>query len=335
MRKWLSFFVVSSLCMMALSGCATTTITEMPLDPPKLAVNQVTVDQPSHSRHHLKTTRSTTKNKNKQCRLAYATNALDVEKAFQQATKTAKEAANVITEGFVTFGYDPEQQPILQTAPFQETVIRLEPGEKFTNISSGDPSRWSYAVAISGSAETAQQNILVKPSLPNIHTNLVVSTDKRLYNIKLVSSETPTVTRSVRFVYPESRMKGRANAASDGEDPEDLPEWVFLGKQRHPPLRSLHFDYEITTPGCFIFNRKPAWQPIRVFDDGIHTSIQFPENIAQRDLPALFIVNDGQKECVNYRFKSPYLIVDRLFQEATLVSGVGRSQEAVMITHLC
>ena len=105
------------------------------------------------------------------------------------------------------FLYDAEKQPIIQTAPFQETVIRLEPGEKFTNISSGDPSRWSYAVAISGKEETAQQNILVKPSLPNIQTNLVITTDKRLYNVSLVSMQTDQFTRSVSFVYPEETIK--------------------------------------------------------------------------------------------------------------------------------
>ncbi len=83
----------------------------------------------------------------------------------------------------------------------------------------------------------------------------------------------------------------------------------------------MHFNYHITTAD--IFSRSPPWQPIRVFDDGTHTTIQFPENIAHRDLPALFVIQNGQKTCVNYRFQSPYMMVDHVFSEATLVSGVG------------
>ena len=91
-----------------------------------------------------------------------------------------------------------------------------------------------------------------------------------------------------------------------------------------------HFNYYITATG--FFGKSPPWQPVRVFDDGTHTYIQFPENISHRDLPALFVMQNGQKVCVNYRFQSPYIILDQLFEEATLVSGVGSSQQAVLIT---
>ena len=131
-----------------------------------------------------------------------------IKKHFSKKyTKLPTKTANSITDGFVTFLYNAEKQPVIQTAPFQETVIRLESGEKFTNISSGDPSRWSYAVAISGKEENAQQNILVKPSLPNIQTNLVITTDRRLYNLRLVSEQTEELTRSVSFVYQETEIE--------------------------------------------------------------------------------------------------------------------------------
>lgn len=110
-----------------------------------------------------------------------------LERAFNQYAKTGK-APNIITDGFVKFAYHAGQQPIIKATPFQETVISLEPGERFTNISSGDPNRWSYSVAVSGSGATLTQNVLIKPSLPDISTNMVITTDKRIYNIKLLST---------------------------------------------------------------------------------------------------------------------------------------------------
>lgn len=247
-----------------------------------------------------------------------------LKKSFKQNQKMTT-SENNLTDGFVTFFYDPEKQPIVQTAPFQETVIRLEPGEKFTNISSGDPSRWSYAVAISGKDENAQQNILVKPCLPDISTNLVITTDRRLYNMRFVASQTEQLTRSVSFRYPDTSMKSESEAISSPEIPiEETQE-----KRSIPPL---HIHYQITTAG--IFSQPADWQPLRVFDDGVHTTIQFPENIAHRDLPALFVIQNGEKTCVNYRFQSPYMMLDHVFREATLVSGVGRSQQAVMIKNV-
>ena len=112
-----------------------------------------------------------------------------LSKAFNQYVATGK-APNIVTDGFIKYAYYASQQPIVKTTPLQETVISLEPGEHFTNISSGDPNRWSYSVAASGSGINIQQNVLVKPSPPdqasmNMATNLVIATTKRIYNIRL------------------------------------------------------------------------------------------------------------------------------------------------------
>ncbi|MFP3480998.1 TrbG/VirB9 family P-type conjugative transfer protein, partial [Burkholderia sp. SIMBA_057] len=72
-------------------------------------------------------------------------------------------------------------------------------------------------------------------------------------------------------------------------------------------LDQLHFRYAIT-------GDSPPWKPVRAFDDGQHVYIQFPAGIAQGELPPLFVVGpDGKGELVNYRFRAPYDIVDRLF----------------------
>lgn len=72
---------------------------------------------------------------------------------------------------------------------------------------------------------------------------------------------------------------------------------------------------------------KPAWRPLRAFDDGRKTFIEFPPDIAAGDAPPLFIVGeDGGAQLVNYRMAGRYYVVDRLFAAAELRLGQKRQQ---------
>ena len=74
-----------------------------------------------------------------------------------------------------------------------------------------------------------------------------------------------------------------------------------------------------------------------LFEDGERVYIQFPAGIAQGELPPLFVVGTtGKAELVNYRYRAPYYVVDRLFSVAELRLGsdppqvvkINRSEEA-------
>ena len=68
--------------------------------------------------------------------------------------------------------------------------------------------------------------------------------------------------------------------------------------------------------------QQPPWKPLRAFDDGEKVYIQFPPGIAQGELPPLFVIGaQGDGQLVNYRFRSPYYVVDRLFGAAELRLG--------------
>lgn len=248
---------------------------------------------------------------------------VSLESAFNQYTKTGK-AADIITDGFVKFAYNNGQQPIIKTTPFQETVISLEPGEKFTNISSGDPNRWSYSVAVSGSDGKLQQNVLIKPSLPDIGTNMVITTNKRIYNVRLLSSMNDRFTKSVSFWYPNDMVTAMNDVAIKAVDAKPV------GNIALDSLHNLNFNY---TYSCGRFCETPSWAPTRVFDDGLHTYIQLPKKTASRDMPALFILDNKVKELVNYRSHPPYLVVDNIFKEAILILGVGRAQKKLTLTN--
>lgn len=99
--------------------------------------------------------------------------------------------------------------------------------------------------------------------------------------------------------------------------------------QEHPSadlftLERLNFGYEIS-------GDHPTWRPIRAFDDGEKVYLQFPADIAQGNLPSLFMVGGkNQAQLVNYRVQAPYYIVDRLFEVAELRLG-GKSELKVRV----
>ncbi len=75
------------------------------------------------------------------------------------------------------------------------------------------------------------------------------------------------------------------------------------------------------------------WKPVRAFDDGSHVYVQMPAGMKSSEAPALLINASRGTQMVNYRVKGNYYVVDRLFSDAILVSGVGRDQDRVTISY--
>lgn len=253
-----------------------------------------------------------------------------LEKAYAAYLKTGR-APNIVTSGFVQFAYGTGSQPVIAAGPFELTVISLEPGELVTNVSSGDPTRWSYSMAYSGTGNMRQAHIMVKPAYPDISTNLVITTNKRMYTLKIVSGKLGgNYVKNVSFWYPDEAQTfwDRYNAAQS----QKIARSSTVSKTANFNIRHLNFDYSVSCGGG-IFSHCPAWRPMRVFDNGTHTYIQFPRSISNKTMPALFVVSGNKKELVNYRVKAPYFVVDKIFQRAVLIVGVGSGQSSVTITN--
>jgi type IV secretion system protein VirB9 len=94
-------------------------------------------------------------------------------------------------------------------------------------------------------------------------------------------------------------------------------------------VEALDFAYRISG------DRTP-WRPLRVFDDGRQTFIEFPPNVAQSELPPLFIAGaDGHvDQLVNYRVIGRRIVVERLFGRAELRLGGGHHQARVRIERI-
>ena len=189
------------------------------------------------------------------------------------------------------------------------TVVSLQPGEELVTVAAGDTVRWIVGDTSSGTGADLRVSVLVKPTRSNLKTNLVITTSRRTYLIELTSTE-KTWMASVSWDYPKDRMLAlqRQAQAASAATPVD----VGLS------LEKIRFRYAIS-------GSNPPWKPLRAFDDGEKVYIQFPGGIAQGELPPLFVIGaQGDGQLVNYRFRSPYYIVDRLFGAAELRLGADK-----------
>jgi P-type conjugative transfer protein TrbG len=206
----------------------------------------------------------------------------------------------------------------LYAAPGEITDIALEAGERLVGtgpVAAGDTVRWIIGDTESGSGATKRVHILVKPTRPDLVTNLIINTDRRTYHLELRSAE-KTYMASVSWAYPEDQLIAlrRQNAAADDAAP--IASGVDIG--------ALNFRYRIE-------GDEPAWRPLRAFDDGRQVFIEFPSGIGQGEMPPLWVIGaEGGAELVNYRVRGNHMIVDRLFAAAELRLG-GEHQQKVRI----
>ena len=197
----------------------------------------------------------------------------------------------------------------------QITTIALEPGESLTGagpIAAGDTARWIIGDTASGSGPTRRVLVLVKPTRPDLSTNLVIATDRRTYLLELRAGE-GTWMPAIAWAYPQPPATHRVTA----------PAAPII-----PPANARNHRYGLA-------GDNPPWRPISVFDDGRRVYVVFPRGIVQGEMPPLFVLGaDGEPEIVNSRIHQNVLIVDRLFGAAELRLGSGSRQHAVRILRM-
>ena len=99
-------------------------------------------------------------------------------------------------------------------APGQITDVALQEGEQLVGsgpVAAGDTVRWIIGDTESGAGATKKIHILVKPTRPDLVTNLVINTDRRTYLLELRSTE-KTYMASVSWQYPEDQLIALAPA---------------------------------------------------------------------------------------------------------------------------
>jgi type IV secretion system protein VirB9 len=174
--------------------------------------------------------------------------------------------------------------------------IVFEDGEEIVTIAMGDPVAWQL--------NPIGNRLFIKPVKENAATNALIRTNRRQYHFILNTREASgpydkDLVFETRFIYPGSVITNFSGGADQSSYIPDI-------KENH---EKLNFDY--------LLSGNNRIKPIRVFDDGKFTYIQFhPKSTT---MPAVFLVEeDGLESLVNVRTVGKYLVVERLGSIFTL-----------------
>jgi len=240
---------------------------------------------------------------------AVAQTAARVEAANRSALREPSRAGYV--NAIQTYPYAEGMLYRLYAAPERITDIALQPGEAVNAIAAGDTVRWTVGDTTSGAGETRRTHILVKPYGAGLKTNLVITTDRRVYRLQLTSTEA-TAMAAIAWTYPVDDLLALKRSREAVEAAKPISDGIAVER--------LNFNYRIS-------GDRPGWRPLRAFDDGRQTWIEFPASIAVGEAPPLFVLGPKREaQLVNYRVAGRYYVVDRLFEAAELRLGAKRQQ---------
>lgn len=219
--------------------------------------------------------------------------------------------------GMRSYAYDEAMVFAVLAMPGRVTDIELEPGESLTGpLAAGDTARWILGDTVSGAGTARRIHVLVKPTSAPLATNLVITTDRRTYHLELRGTARTWLARVTwRYRSPDPIVVAAAPAAPT------------VASSRQPAV--LNFGYQLQ-------GDRPSWRPLRVYDDGARTYVEFAEGTDLSALPPLYALGaDGRSlDLVAYHVSGRRLTVERLLDRAELRLGVGKRAQRVRIVRL-
>jgi P-type conjugative transfer protein TrbG len=228
------------------------------------------------------------------------------------------------TDGALHYPIDAPAEPSLACVPLFVCDVTLEANESILNIATGDSARWLIAAAQSGPGGDTP-HVLIKPTSLGLRTNLIVTTNRHVYYLRLNSASTTPYSR-LQYFYPSDE----AAAAAAAVQAQRIAELAREADQPLKPVGPVDTSYRLWGDSSFL--------PFRVYADAQHTFIEYSK--LPSDLPVLFAVSsDGNDQIVNYRLKDTIFIIDGTPPNIDLVlnAGTGRhgnGERRVHIRHL-
>jgi type IV secretion system protein VirB9 len=239
--------------------------------------------------------------------------ALSGRRAIIAANLSARAASreDAFVGGVRRFAWSPGRVFEVWATPLRVTTLSLGAGEVLVAKAAGDTVRWQIGEAVSGEGAGLRTHVLLKPLERGLETNLVLTTNRRVYLIDLKSGGPDGYNTAV--AWDDDLLSSPVLEQPPASSADSL---VAL------PEGELDAGYRIETSG-----RRPRWTPTAVFNDSRRTFITFAPDLQTREAPVLFVIAaDGEAQMVNYRQAGGLFIVDRLFDRAELRLGDRRPQ---------
>lgn len=168
-----------------------------------------------------------------------------------------------------TFTYNRNNVYEVYATPDFLTTFELAPDEEVTFLAGGDTENWQIDESKGGEKNTTF--IFVKPLEEDLNTNILITTNKRLYNIK-IKSTLNEYNSLVKWNYPETAEMIKFSEGSIQTN--------AVSADR------INMDYTIS-------NNLALFAPERIFDDGTKTYFRMKKNMSE--MPVIFMKGDDKK----------------------------------------
>ena len=262
-------------------------------------------------------------------------------------TPTPVKREERVTLGSITSYRFGESEPVLTCTVLRACVIELETAEALVDDPiAGDQARWIITTARAGRGG-ASTLVIVKPKACDVTTNLVLSTDRRIYDLDLDAppcsargtNPKRAYTRHIRFSYrnelseltgpsaPESLLAEIADSApreaAKFSGVESANQSDTAWNTRYRVVRDSRGPFGLLGSKHAAF----PWQPTRIADDGAHVYVSLPPLARKYPSPVLYqLEDDGSRTIVNYSLRDTVIVTDRLFKRGVLVLPSGKEE---------
>jgi type IV secretion system protein VirB9 len=206
-------------------------------------------------------------------------------------------------QGVFLFAYGSPQVPTVLCSPTKVCEIVLESDETVFRIYSGDTVRWIINPGYAGSKANIP-TILFKPidvGSPDdpVQTNLIITTNRRTYEVDLVAVKNTPHTR-YGFTYPQEQFMVTPTVNSPASMPMQTPVPIqtMPAPPQNPNQVSMTRVGPPPRPDYYDIQGNTDYKPVAVWNDGVHTYMQMP---AKAPAPSIYTESDtGTLEMINY-----------------------------------
>lgn len=192
------------------------------------------------------------------------------------------------------------------TSPDHVTDIRLQPNEVISGEAAiGNANAFQLTTSASTENGTSVTHIYIRPVTTGLDTSMIIPTNQRTYYLRILSYEDLHMV-GVRWNYPI--LYTFPSPTGGTETDASIDTGISIS------VENLNYNYKISGDNT-------VWKPVVVFDDGVHTYIQFdPRFNSSAGAPALYLLptrssSESKMEVVNYVIRGNLYITDFVIQD--------------------
>jgi len=211
--------------------------------------------------------------------------------------------------------------PELQCETLRVCAVELETGERVVKTYLGDGERWKVDVQLSQEGGI-KPLVVLKPAECGIETNLIVSTDRRIYDVLVRSRSCGSPGEGLKL--GPRRLRFEYGGFSQGWNDKGQPGAV-TGEPNAVKPQNLNFKY--SWAGGW---RGP--KPKLVYDDGSRVYVRL-EKVPEK-APAIFRQGAGGLELVPFRLEGSVYVIEAIPEEFVLVAGPHERRDRTVVRRI-